>query len=259
MPAILPHHEIAGSGPHVLLLHPVGLDLTFLAPLSDALCDRYTVLRADMRGHGDTPTGSRPAAFADLVEDIHRLLRETGFAPAAVVGMSFGGMLAQVLAVTHPEDVSALVLCATASTFSPDLREVMEKRAAAAEHGGMAAVLEDTLQRWFTEDFLARSGGDAARERLLADDIAGWAQTWRAIATLDVAPRLHEITVPTLCVAGEQDTATPPAVVAAICNRIPGASYTVLKGAPHMLFLEQPAETAAEIGAFLERTIGRGG
>lgn len=255
MSGLIPKHVIEGSGPHMLLLHPVGLDLTFLQPLSDSLSDRFTVMRADMRGHGKTPTAA-PASLGDLVDDIHRLIAAVDFGPTAVAGMSFGGMLAQQLAVTYPDDVSALILSTTASTFAPEMRAVMEQRAVTAEQGGMEAVLDDTLQRWFTSAFLEAGGGEPSRVRLLADDVAGWAQTWRAIATLDVAPRLGEVNVPSLCIAGSEDKATPPAMVKAIADRIPGAGYVEVEGAPHMLFLERPGEMAELAGDFLDRVSG---
>ena len=245
------HHRIDGSGRHVLMLHPVGLDLTFFEPVVALLARDCRVLRVDLRGHGRS-TGLPPArSLDDYVGDLHRLLAELEFAPTAVVGLSFGGMLAQVLAVTHPGDVAALVLGACPSTFPPEAREVMRERAAQAERGGMEAVLEATLERWFTPGFRASGGAEPARRRLLGDDVAGWAATWRAIAGLDIASRLPEIGVPTLCVAGERDVASPPEIVAGIAERIRGARYAVMPDAPHMLFIEQPEALAGLVRDFL--------
>lgn len=258
MPSLL-HHRIDGGGRHVLLLHPVGLDLTFFEPVASDLARDHRVLRVDLRGYGRS-TGLPPAAsMDDYVADVHRLLVELEFAPTAAVGLSFGGMVAQVLAVTHPEDVDALVPCACPSTFAPEGREAMRQRAAEAERGGMEAVLEATLARWFTPDFRARGGDAAARRRLLADDVASWAANWRAIAGLDIAPRLHEIRVPTLCIAGEADVASPPEIVAAIAERIPRARYAVMPGAPHMLFIEQPEAFAGLVRNFLAASGRRAG
>jgi 3-oxoadipate enol-lactonase len=249
--APLLHHRIDGQGRQVLLMHPVGLDLTFFEPVARDLARDHRVLRVDLRGYGRS-TGLPPAtSMDDYVADVHRLLVEIDFAPAAVVGLSFGGMIAQVLAVTHPEDVDALVPCACPSTFSPEGREVMRQRAAEAERGGMEVVLEATLARWFTAEFRASGGAELARRRLLTDDVASWAANWRAIAGLDIAPRLHEICAPTLCIAGEADVASPAEVVAAIAERIPDARYTVMAGAPHMLFIEQPEAFAGLVRDFL--------
>jgi len=246
------HHRIEGSGRRVLILHPVGLDLTFFDPVATILARDHRVLRVDLRGHGRSPTAIPGISLDDYVDDVHRLIQEQDFAPTAVLGVSFGGMIAQILAVKHPADVDALVACACPAAIPPDGRAAMEERAAAAERGGMAAVLDATLERWFTEPFRARGGAEPTRARLLSDDVAGWAAAWRAISTLDIAPRLHEIRVPTLCVAGEHDRAAPPEVLAGIAERIPGARTAVMAGAPHMLMIEQPEAFATLVRDFLE-------
>jgi 3-oxoadipate enol-lactonase len=89
------------------------------------------------------------------------------------------------------------------------------------------------------------------RDRLLSDNVGSWAQAWRAMAAIDTSTRLGVIRVPTLCVAGELDKSSPPEIVAAIAERIAGARFVVISGAPHMLFIEQPKAVARVIGDFL--------
>jgi 3-oxoadipate enol-lactonase len=250
------HHVIEGVGPRVALLHPVGLDLTFIAPVAALLRGQCTVLRVDARGHGRSPTLPPARGLEDFADDVHALLAHREFAPCAVVGFSFGGMVAQTLALRHPQDVSALVSCACPSTIAEGNRAVYAERAAAAERDGMAAVLDATLARWFTDAFRAGGGAETARQRLLSDDVQGWAQAWRAMAKIDTAPHLHAICVPTLCIAGELDKSSPPEIVAAIARAIPGAQFTAIPGAPHMLFIEQPQAVAREILAFLDGVFG---
>jgi 3-oxoadipate enol-lactonase len=115
----------------------------------------------------------------------------------------------------------------------------------------MGAVLDATLDRWFTPEFRANGGSDAARDRLLSDNVGAWAQAWRAMAAIDTSARLGAIRVPTLCVAGEFDKSSPPEIVAAIAERISGARFALILGAPHMLFIEQPKAVARIIGDFL--------
>jgi 3-oxoadipate enol-lactonase len=256
MTAVPLHHVIEGAGPRVALLHPVGLDLTFLQPVAAELSRRYTVLRVDARGHGRSPAQPPAQGLEDFADDVHALLAQRDFAPCAVVGFSFGGMVAQTLALRHPQDVSALVPCACPSTIPEQSRAVYVERAATAERDGMAAVLDATLARWFTDGFRAGGGDRPARERLLTDDVRGWAQAWRAMSRIDAAPHLHAIRAPTLCVAGEVDKSSPPEIVAAIAKAIPGARFTTLAGAPHMLFIEQPRAVAREILAFLDEVHG---
>jgi 3-oxoadipate enol-lactonase len=251
---LLLHHQIDGHGARVLLLHPVGLDLTAFDALVTEMRGRYQILRVDLRGHGRSPTAAAPLDLADYAADVHETLTALQFAPAAVVGFSFGGMIAQTLVLDHGSDVSALVVGACPATLGDDARAAMIERGAAAERGGMAAVVDSTLQRWFTQSFLDSGAADAIRQRLLQDDERAWAAAWSAIARLDTLPRLHDVVVPTLCLAGEHDVSAPPRVVQAVADAIPRARFGVIEGAPHMLFIERPHDTAAEIVSFLVQT-----
>src|SRR5205085_4976413 len=100
---------IDGSGPHVLLLHAVGMDLTLLDALAAILAKEFTVLRADLRSHGKSPYVPA-ASLRDYADDVHALLVKLSFAPCAVAGFAMGGMVTQALAVSYPQDVRALVL-----------------------------------------------------------------------------------------------------------------------------------------------------
>ena len=245
------HHVIDGTGRPVVLLHPVGLDLTFLQPLVALLASRCRVMRMDLRGHGRSPLMPLARGLEDFADDVHETLVHKGFAPCALVGFSFGGMVAQTLALRHPGDVDALVACACPGSLAPENRAIARARGDEAEGGGMRAVLEATLERWFTVPFRAQGGDAAARARLLSDDPHGWAQGWRAIAAIDNLSRLASLRVPALCIAGELDKSSPPHIVQAIAEAIPGARFRVIPGAPHMLFIEQPQAVAREILAFL--------
>jgi pimeloyl-ACP methyl ester carboxylesterase len=103
------NHRIDGKGPHVLLLHAVGVDLTFLDAVTDVLARDFTVLRADLRGHGQSPYAPS-ARLEDYADDVHALLTELNFAPCAVAGFAFGGMVTQALAIEYPQDVRALAI-----------------------------------------------------------------------------------------------------------------------------------------------------
>jgi 3-oxoadipate enol-lactonase len=251
------HYRIDGSGPRVLLLHPVGLDLTFFEPLAEELSQSYRVLRIDMRGHGGSPPGhdAHPPHLEDYADDIHALLRELRYTPAAVIGFSFGGMLAQHLAFRHQGDVNALVASACSSTLSDASRKAVAERGAVAEREGMAAVVDATIERWFTDAFRQAGGDDPVRRRLLSNDVRSWREAWTAIAQVNTAPYLSSIKVPTLCLAGGCDVSAPPPVVEAIAKGIPGACFAVIPGAPHMLFIEQPQTVAIEISDFLGRVL----
>lgn len=234
------YYDIHGEGPTTLLLHPVGLDVTCWVAQVEALAASFRVLRVDLRGHGRSAVPPPPYTLSGFAAEVHALLEQLHLAPAHVIGLSLGGMVAQVLALEHPRDVRSLVLADTNSTLSPDARRVMIERGEAATRGGMSSVLEGTLTRWFTPGFMESDIVARCRERLLADDVRGWAATWQAISELDTEPRLGEIRVPTLVIMGDADLSVPVSRARAMVNLIPGAVLHVIAGAPHMAPLERP-------------------
>ena len=246
------HCAVGGAGPGLVLLHPVGLDHTFWGPLSATAARTYRVVAIDLRGHGLSPPARKGTLFEDYVDDIHAAIGQHGVAPAVVLGLSFGGMLAQGLALRHPDDVAALIACGCPGGIGLDLRPTMRERGLAAERGGMAAVLEATLERWFTAPFRSSASVQRVCDRLLDNDEASWSAAWHAIAEFDALPRLQDIGVPTLVIAGEKDAATPLAASKAIADAIPAARLTVLPGAPHMMQIETATIFTTAIAAFLE-------
>jgi 3-oxoadipate enol-lactonase len=255
--SVVLHYELEGQGHPVVLIHPVGLDLTCWTAQVEVLAPKFRVLRVDLRGHGRSAIPPPPYTLGGLASDVHDLLHQLGCFPVHVIGLSVGGMVAQHLALEYPQDVSSLVLADTNSTLPQEARPAMIERGETARRGGMASVVDSTLRRWFTEGFLQSAVVARCRERLLADDATGWAATWRAISELDTEPRLPMIGVPTLVITGEKDVSAPAARAQAMAALIPGARLHIIPGAPHMAPLEQPAAFNAAVLAFLEATTKR--
>jgi 3-oxoadipate enol-lactonase len=245
------HGSEQGSGKLVVLLHPVGLDGGFWGGLPATLAAGRRVLSLDLAGHGDSPAVARPRPIEAYADDVAAAIRRAG-GPAAVVGLSFGGMVAQMLALRHPALVSALVPCGCGGDFPDAVRPLLRERGLTAERGGMAAILDATIERWFTEAFRADPAVQRVRDRLLADDAAGWSAGWHAIAGLSATPHLGGVQVPTLVIAGEADVATPPAMAEqTVARAIPGARFRLLAGAPHMMQIEAEVAFTAAIAGFL--------
>src|ERR1041385_6282810 len=247
------NYRIDGRGPRVLLLHAVGMDLTLLEPLAAILANDFTILRADMRGHGKSPY--LPAAsLEDYADDVHALLTKSSFAPCAVAGFAMGGMIAQALAVKYPLDVRVAVFANINHQQTKESYAALMGRADAARRDGMAPILDATMERWFNEPFRLKGGDVPVRARLLANDIRTWCDAFTAMANVDTAPKLKSLLMPVLCLAGGDDRSTPPPVVKAMADAIPGARYAMLPGGPHMMFFEMPEETARIIGPFFRET-----
>jgi 3-oxoadipate enol-lactonase len=245
------HCEVAGTGPDLVLLHPVGLDHTSWEALTSAAARTHRVVAVDLRGHGRSPPADRSTSLDDFTDDIHAAIGKHCEGAATVVGLSFGGMLAQMLALRHPGDVGALVLCGCPGGFPDQARPVLRERGLVAEREGMEAIIAPTIERWFTAPFRADPAVERVRQRLRANDVASWSAGWHAISTFDALPRLGEIAVPTLVIAGEVDAATPIAAATTLAQAIPGARLRVLPAAPHMMQIERAADYNAAVLQFL--------
>ena len=253
------HYELAGRGPEVLLLHPVGLDLSWWEPQVKALKSEFRVLRFDFRGHGESQVAPPPYRIFDFANDAYALLQALGIHSTHAIGLSLGGMVAQELALEHPASVRSLVLSNTLCTLPVEARQAMRARGEAAQQAGMAAVIEPTMERWFTRGFLESSLAARCRKRLRANNVDAWTATWNAIADLNTLPRLGEIHIPALVTTGDADVSTPLAAARTIADHIKGATLRVMPGAPHMAPYERPDLFNPLVLDFLRSVASQGG
>lgn len=249
MKTLILNGDAEGQGDGLVLLHPVGLDNTFWGPLASLAGKR--VLSLDLRGHGKSAASDERPPIEVYAEDVHATMRHHGMERATVLGLSFGGMVAQTLALSHPEAVSRLILCACPGGLPPEAHGMIRERGLAAERGGMAEVVEGTLERWFTPAFMNNPKVRQVRQRLLDDDPKCWSDGWHAIAGFWALPRLGSIVAPTLVVAGEHDKATSREASNALAAAIPGAGLTVLPGAPHMMQIENSTAFVKTVADFI--------
>ena len=248
--------EMTGSGPVVLLLHPVGASARFWDAIVPTLAERFRVAAVDLRGHGSCPRPSRPFDLTDLARDVRAVADWISpHDPVALVGLSLGGMVAQVAALEEPSRISAMVLADTHFEISEVSSGVFASRAANAERGGMEAVVGPSLERWFSARAFRESPEliDTVRSWLLEGDAVAHAWTWRALVTLDVADRLKEILVPVLVVVGSEDVATTPDNARRHAELLPNAQLATIERAGHLSALERPREFVNVVLAFLER------
>jgi 3-oxoadipate enol-lactonase len=243
------NYRIDGSGPRVLLLHAVGMDLTLLDALTASMAKEFTILRADMRGHGNSPYQPVTSLY-DYADDVHALLTRLDFAPCGVAGFAMGGLIAQAVAVNYPSDGKAFVFANINHQQTKESFAALMSRAADAQRLGLEAMMDETMQRWFTAPFVASRGDAAVRRRLASNDVRTWSEAFAAMANVDTGAKLKDIKVPVLCLAGEVDKSTPPPVVKAMADAIPGARFTMLPGGPHMPFVEMPEDVAKIVGGF---------
>ena len=245
----------AGSGTPVVLSHALGLDLHMWDAYAERLAGARAVLRYDHRGHGGSAVPPGPYAMDDLVDDAARLLREWGRGPVVWVGLSMGGMVGQGLAIRHPELLRGLVLANTSAQYPDAAKAMWAQRIATVEAGGIAAIADMVIERYFSAAFRAAQAEVVAtfRRGLLRTDAAGYAAASHAVGKVDWLGRLSAVRCPTLVIAGGQDVGAPVAMAEAIVVRVAGAELVVLPEAAHLSVVEEPEAFATQVQRFLDR------
>ena len=239
------------GAPVVMLSHSLAATSAMWEPQVKALAGSYRVLRYDTRGHGASAVPTGPYTLAQMVEDVRGLLAALALDRVYFVGLSMGGMIGQLLALTHPELLHGVALCSTNAKMTPDAPAVWDERIAVARTQGMGAHVEPTIGRWFTPGFVREHPEevDRVREMIRTTDAEGYVACIEAIRHTAFLERLPEIRMPALVVAGRDDPGLPAAQ--AIHVHIVGSEMVVLAPAAHMCNLEQPEAFNAALLDFL--------
>jgi 3-oxoadipate enol-lactonase len=242
--------------PVVVLSHSLGCDLGMWDPQMPALLEHSRVLRHDTRGHGasDVPAGDYTIDM--LGRDVLELCADAGVDRFAFCGISMGGAVGQWLAIHAPEKVTALVLANTSPRFGT--RETWDARLQAIRDGGMPAIADAGLQRFFSPANLNSTWAQTIRRVLLGTDPAGYASCCVALRDLNFTDTVTRLSAPTLVIGSDQDPSTPwEGNGSLLATKILGARSVVLAGA-HLSNLEQPSSFTAAVVEFLTKHISSG-
>ena len=244
--------RLIAHAPTVVFIHALGADQRIFDAVASGLADENVgSLRYDLRGHGLSDLGAPPTHIDDHVNDLAALLDAADIGQATLCGVSVGGMIALGLWRRRPDLVENLILSSTGAKIGAT--EAWNQRIAAVREGGTAAVAESVLQRWFSAEEYARGGGNVAlcRNMLLHARDAGYIATCVALRDSDLTEVARTVDVPCLCIAGDVDSSTPPALVRELHESIPGSKFTLLHGAGHLPPLQRADAFTQEIQDFL--------
>ncbi len=229
----------AEDAPIVMLSNSLMSNHTMWDPQLAVLTESFRVLRYDTRGHGDTDAPQGPYSIKLLAEDAVALLDALGIDKVHFAGLSMGGMIAQYLGANYPERIHSLLLCDTASEM-PTL-EMWNDRISSALNGGITALLDGTLQRWFTAPFLKndKAAVEKVAEMIRTTDTGGYIGCASAVRDMSQTSILSKISAPTVIIVGEDDPACTVEQSKVLAENIKGAELVVLKNAAHLSNIEQ--------------------
>jgi 3-oxoadipate enol-lactonase len=252
------HFERAGSGPPLLFISGTGGDLRNKPNVFDGpLAKSFDLLAYDQRGLGQSDKPDVAYSMTDYADDAAALMADRGWDEALVIGVSFGGMVAQELAIRHPDRVKRLVLACTspggAGGASFPFHEIEHLKGEA--RGRYMVPISDTRRddAWIAAHpdqyalFVAMGGADPFAHE--PGHAMGAHRQLVARAAHDTWDRLPQIACPTLVAAGRYDGIALPATQEKLAGRIPGAKLQWFEGGH--LFVIQDRTAAPAMAAFL--------
>jgi 3-oxoadipate enol-lactonase len=251
------YYERSGVGPPLLFCNGSASTLATSGILIDVFASRFDVVAHDQRGLGRTEIPPGPFTMADYAADAVALLDIVGWDRCRVAGISFGGMVAQELAVSYPQRVERLALLCTspggAAGASYPLHELEQLPVDERRAVGLALLDTRFTPEWLDAHPSDQGLADMLAERELAPKSAdarrGEAGQLEARSHHDVADRLHLVPCPTLVAAGRYDGIAPPANSEAIAARIPRSELRLYDGGH--AFVAQDSRAFPEILEFL--------
>ena len=247
----------ASSAPVVVLLHGLGGSRISWEPQLRGLATIARVAAWDLPGYGASPPLDGPTSFSSLADEVAGFADELGAERVHLVGISFGGMIAQYATAAHPERVATLTLLATSPKFGLDGTEPDAWRAAR-----LAPLDAGQEPADFADRVLTALAGPSITPEAMAGQRAAMARITGAalrrsidcLITHDSRPVLPSVQAPTRCLVGDADDETPVAYSRAIVDLVPGAELEVVPGAGHLLNVEAPEAVNAAIRRQVERS-----
>jgi 3-oxoadipate enol-lactonase len=238
------------EAPWLVLSNSLGADLTMWDDQMVALAQRFRVLRFDTRGHGASAVTPGPYTIEQLGRDVLALLDALKARKVHFCGLSMGGMTGMWLGVHAPERIDRLVLANTAPQIGT--LEIWNTRIENVRKGGLAAIADGLMERWFSKGFRERAPATVARIRaaLIASPPDGYVAACAAVRDADLWGVVGRIAAPTLVISGAHDLSTPPAEGRKLAECISGARYVELDAA-HISNVERAERFTAELTGFL--------
>jgi 3-oxoadipate enol-lactonase len=239
--------------PWLVLSNSLATDMTMWDAQISELSRLRRIVRYDTRGHGRSSAPAGPYNFDRLVDDVIAVMNHLHIRTADILGLSLGGMTALGLGLDHPERVRRLICCDARAVFPPTAIAGWDQRMSAVASGGMSAILEETLARWFTPmthrvrpDIIERG-----RRMVLSTSAVGYRGCAAALKTLDYFRRLSGLRRSTLYLVGEEDSGAPVAAMREMAAATPRADFIVVPGAAHIANMENSAAFNAAVCDFL--------
>ena len=247
--------RVEGQGTPVVLIHGVGADSSSWDEVVAAMGPGFRTLRLDLRGHGRSGRIEGDLTLDHFVQDVVDAMVAGGMERADIAGFSLGGLIAQGLALSHPERVARLAIISAVAGRSADERAKVQARLEILRNEGIEAITSAAQDRWFTSAFLERHPEKVRlrMQQLQQNDPESYKKAYTVFATSDLGERLHAIPSKTLVVTGEHDVGSNTRMAQYMHDQIQGSDLHILPGLKHSVLAEAPGQIASLLQDFFRR------
>lgn len=236
-----------------LFINSLGTDFRIWDDVVEILKNEGNMLLFDKRGHGLSDTNDHTNGLEDYLNDAVALLNHLSINKCIVVGLSVGGMIAQLMAYHHPDMIDKLILCDTRSRIAD--KTFWNSRIQQVESNGLGSISDSIMQRWFPRPFHQNFPEKIVGYRNMLERCSsiGYIQTCAAIRDADLTAKSKEIKFPALCIVGSEDLSTTPDEVKELSMLIADSTYKVIEGSGHLPCVDNPAALSELISDFINK------
>jgi 3-oxoadipate enol-lactonase len=242
--------EGKAGAPWVVFSNGLATNFSMWDQQVEVLKGSHQVLCYDQRGHGRTEAPTGPYSFDTLIADAVGLFDALDIKKAHWVGLSIGSDTGLGMAQHHPDRVDRLVVCGSACASSPASAQQWEELIALAKKGGMEALVERLVERWFANPATAAAYVDKIRQIIRVTPANGFIGCAAALVAYDFRMALSHLKRPVMLIVGNQD-AHNAAAMRALRKALPNTRLTELTGASHLCNIDQPKTFNRSITDFL--------
>lgn len=247
--------SVEGAGPPLYMVHGIGSRRATWARLVEGLKPDFTCVSYDLRGHGDSPAPPVPYSLDELVEDLEALRARLGHEAIHIAGHSLGGQIGPAYARTHPQRTLSVSLLSTAAGRTPEDSARVKSVVAAIREKGAEPVLKTLIQRWYTDEFIARRPDaiDARIKQVIDTPAEVFFSVFDIYASTEMLPWLGQVTCPCLVLTGAEDGGCNPRLNRLIADALPDSELVILDGLRHSILIEGPERVLPPLRKFLLR------